>query len=452
MANGHSRVTVVSPDRRVDLALPDSVPVGDLMSALLDLCTDHHDRTNALAWTLRPVGGAGLAWASSLESARVRDGAVLELSPRETPGARSAVEDVRDAAEDALDQSAATWRRADTTTAAVLTLAAVAALVLIKPSLWVTLSGNGVPVSVTAAGGSLWSCVCVARRGLELAAHALLAVGLAWTGAVVLVATAPTVLVSPVLTPASRAALTATAVLGAAIVVTWAVPRLAAWSAAAVVVFGAGLGWTVMDLAGRSTVEAIALGTVLGVLSLGIAPRASLAAGGLAQLDYLVRTRGAVDPDTVATTFARSRALLTGALVAASVLTAAGTVALELAGAPLQLAQAAAVAGCLILRSRAFSQFTHVMILVSMGTVALMAQLTVDLLEDAPRPTTMGVFALIAAGSVVLTRGGLAVPSDVATARSRRVLDLTESLTVAILIPLLAANLGVLDWVGELVN
>ncbi|MBA3340151.1 MAG: hypothetical protein H0T54_10485, partial [Geodermatophilaceae bacterium] len=39
MANRTSRVTVVSPDRQVDLVLPGSVPVGDLMAQLLDLCT-----------------------------------------------------------------------------------------------------------------------------------------------------------------------------------------------------------------------------------------------------------------------------------------------------------------------------------------------------------------------------------------------------------------------------
>lgn len=452
MANGHSRVTVVSPDRRVDLALPDSVPVGDLMAQLLDLCTDHHDRTGALAWTLRPVGGPGLPWASSLESARVRDGAVLELSPGSTTLTRSAVEDVRDAAEDAVDQSTGRWTSADTTTVAVLTITALAWVVLALPHLWATSSGDGLVMCVAVAGGSLWGCVRVARCGLDVAAHALVAVGLAWSGALVISATAPAALALPTLTPANRAVLTAAAVVGAAVVVTWVVPRLAAWSAAALVVFVAALGWAAMDLAGRSTDEAVALGTVLGVLSLGIAPRASLAAGGLAQLDYVVRTRGCVDPGTVAATFVRSRAFLTGSLIAVSGLTAAGSVRLDFAGAPLEVAQAAAIAGCLIFRSRAFSQFPHVMILVVLGTVALVAQLTADLVEDFPRPTTIVVFVLIAAGSVVLARGGLATPSDVAAARSRRVLDVTESLMVAALIPLLATNLGVLDWVRDLVN
>ncbi|MDQ4039437.1 MAG: type VII secretion integral membrane protein EccD [Actinomycetota bacterium] len=443
----------MSPDRRVDLALPDSVPVGDLMAQLLDLCTDHHDRTGALAWTLRPVGGTGLAWASSLATARVRDGAVLELTPRSTTRSLSTVEDVRDATEDAVDQGTGRWTSAQTATVAVLTSTTLAWVVLVIPHLWVTSSGNGLPVCAAVGGGALWAGVRVAGRGFDVAAHALIAVGLAWIGALVIAATGPAAAVLSTLTPANRAALTAAAVVGAAVVVTRVMPGLAVWSAAAVVIFVAALGWAVTDLAGGSPDEAIALGTVLGVLSLGIAPRTSLAAGGLAQLDYVVRTRGCVDPGLLAATFARSRALLTGSLIAVSGLTAAGSVRLEhSAGSALQVAQAAAIAACLILRSRAFSQRAHVMIMVVPGTAALLAQLTSDLVEHSPRPTTLVGLALITAGSVGLARASLTTPSDVTAARSRRLLDVIEWMIVAALVPLLAANLGVLEWVRELVT
>lgn len=452
MANGHSRVTVVSPDRRVDLSLPGSVPVGDLMAQLLDLCTDHHDRTGALAWTLRPVGGTGLAWASSLESARVRDGAVLELCPRSNAAAQSTVEDVRDATEDAVDQTEGTWSRRDTTTIAVLTLAVLASILLALPNLWAASSGNGVPMAIATAGALLWGCVSVVRRELILAAHALLAVGLAWTGALVLAATAPGSLAAATLTPATRAALTGVAVLGATAVVAWTAPRLTDWSAAAAVAFGAALVWAAMDLAGRSVDDAIAVGTVLGVLSLGVLPRAALAAGGLAGLDYVVRTHGGVDPGAVVATFARSRALLTGALLATAGLTAAGAVRLEFVGSSMQVAQATVIAGCLVLRARAFSQFLHVLTLVLAGTGALLVQLTADLVDATPRLSTIAILGLVLAWAAVLAHGGLTTRNDVAGARSRRLLDIAESLTVATLIPLLAGNLGVLDWVRELVN
>lgn len=452
MANGHSRVTVVSPDRRVDLSLPGSVPVGDLMAHLLDLCTDHQDRTRALAWMLRPVGGAGLTWASSLDSARVRDGAILELCPRSGAAAQSIVEDVRDATEDAVDQTVGTWRRQDTTTMAVLILAVLAGIVLALPTLWAATSGSGVPIAIALAGALLCGCLSAARRGLAVAAHVLLATGLAWVGAIVIVATAPGALVADPLTSATRAALAGVAILGSAAFVARAVPRLVAWSAAAAVTFGAALGWACTELVGRSVDEAIAVGTVLGILTLGVLPRTCLAAGGLAGLDYVVRTHGGVDPAAVAATFGRSRALLTGALIAMAGLTAAGAIRLELAGSSVQVAQAAAIAGCLILRARAFTQFLHVLTLVLAGVTALLVQLTADLVGGQPRLGTVATLGLVLIWAGVLARGGLSARDDVTGARSRRLLDATEALAVATLIPLMAASLGVLQWVRELVN
>lgn len=452
MANGHSRVTVVSPDRQVDLCLPGSVPVGDLMTQLLDLCTDHRDRTAALVWMLRPVGGTGLAWASSLDSARIRDGAILELFPRSSAPAQSIVEDVRDATEDAVDQTVGTWRPRDTTTMAVLILAVLAGIVLALPTLWTTSSGSGVPMPAAIAGALLWGCLAAARRELTVAAHVLLAIGLAWIGGFVLVATAPGALVADLLTPASRAALAGAAILGSAALVARAAPGLVAWSAASAVTFGAALGWAGTDLIGRSVDEAIAVGTVLGILTLGVLPRACLAAGGLAGLDYVVRTRGGVAPDAVVATFARSRALLTGALLAMAGLTAAGAIRLEMAGSSVQVAQAAAIACCLLLRSRAFTQFLHVLALVLTGVTAVLVQLTADLIGGQPRLSTVAALGLILIWAGVLARGGLSARNDVSGARSRRLLDVTEALAVATLIPLMAANLGVLQWVRELVN
>lgn len=447
MGNGLSRVTVISADRRMDLALPDAVPVGELMPQLLELCTDHDDRTQAVTWMLRPLGGTGLGWASTLESARVRDGAILELCPRSAPTACSLVEDVRDATEDAVDRTVGIWSRRNTATMAMLTLAALAIVLLGLPYVWTASSGNGIPTAGMMAALAIWGSVTVQRKGLDVAAHVLLAVGLAWTGALVMTATA-----ASGLTQGTRTGLTCAAILSAAHVATWAVPRFAAWSASAAAAFCVGLGWAALDLAGRSTQDAIAVGSVLGVLILGVLPRASLAAGGLAGLDYAVRTHGGVAPATVASTFERSRALLTGALLTIAVLTAAGSVQLGRGDSPLQLVLAAAIAVCLLLRARAFTQFVHVLALVLAGTCALLLQAISDLIDGLVQPTTLVILGAVAAASTILTGSSLSPANDVAGARSRRLLDTAESLAVASLIPLLAANLGVVDWVGRLVG
>ena len=445
-------MTVVSPDRQVDLSLPGSVPLSDLIGQLLQLCTDHDDRSAPVVWTLRPLGGSTLALTSTLQSAQIRDGAVLELYPRSERTLPTRVEDVRDATEDAVDQTVGSWSRRDSTTAALLTLSGLAVVLLARPDLWAGSSGDGLPVAAGAAGALLWAAVRVARQDLLVAAHGLLAAGLAWAGALALTATTPSLVTSASLPAASRAALCAAAVLTAAAIVSWAVPRLAAWVAAAAVCLFATLGWAGMELIGRGPEQTVAFGCVVGVLGLGILPRASLAAGGLAGLDYLVRTRGRVDPAAVVTAFARSRSLLNGALLASAALTAAGAVWLAHAASPMEVALAAAVTCCLMLRARAFSQFLHVSALVLAGIGALLGQLISELTYDEPRLTTIPVLLLTALACVLLGRSGMSAPNDVAVARSRRLFDVAESLSVATLIPLLAGNLGVLDWVRGLVS
>lgn len=446
MANGLSRVTVVSPDRRMDVTLPGSVPIGELLPQLLQLCTDHADRTRAVAWTLRPVGGNGLRWASTLESARVRDGAILELSPRSVP-ASSVVEDLRDAIEDAGAAAMRIWSRRDTVTAAALTLAAVAALVLGLPHTW-TAGGVGLAVAATIASAAIWGSNSLQRKGFWFAAHAFFVVGLAWTGAgVMIAATAATTLPA-----ASRTGLAGATVACAAIGITCAIPRFAIWSASAMVAFGAGIGWAAIDLAGWPAQDAVAAGTVIGVLMLGVLPRACLGAGGLAGLDYVVRTRGCVERATVTRAFERSRALLGGALFSTAALTAVGSVYLGSEGSQMQLAQSITVAVSLMLRARAFTQVPHVMTLVLAGVGALLVLLISGLVEPAPDVITIVGLGMVVTVAAILAQSSLAPANDVAAARARRLLDMAESVAVAALVPMLASNLGVLDWVLRMVN
>lgn len=467
MPGRSSQVTVISPDRRVDLSLPSSVPVGELLAQLLDVCTDHHDRNVAVSWILRPVGGGALSWASTLDAARVLDGAVLELSPGSESRGPARLDDVRDAVEDVVDETAGAWSRRHGTTMATLILAALATLLLARPDLWASSSENAIALSLSAVLALLFGGLAFAKRDLTIASHALVAVGLVWTGALALAVTATpapdagradpaglasSALAASSLPPGPRAAVCALTVVIAALALSRASPRLTAWPAAVTVALLAALAWAGLDVAGASLDDAVAVTGVLGVLSLGVLPRVSLAAGGLAQLDYRVRTEGSIEPTVVSATFARSRRLLTGCLSATAVLIAIASVQLSFAGTPVQRGLGAAIACCLLLRARAFSQFQHVLTLVLAGTGALLTQLGWDLIwGDPDLPTYLGLLILLG-GAAVLLRGGVSAPNDVGRARTRRMLDVAESLAVATLMPLLAADLGVLDWVRELVG
>src|SRR5688572_5012077 len=81
---GLARVTVATPKRRVDVALPETVPLGELLPHLLrhagDGLADEGEQHGG--WALRRSTGGLLDTKRSLAMQAVRDGEVLHLVPR----------------------------------------------------------------------------------------------------------------------------------------------------------------------------------------------------------------------------------------------------------------------------------------------------------------------------------------------------------------------------------
>ncbi|MBO0869493.1 MAG: type VII secretion integral membrane protein EccD, partial [Micromonosporaceae bacterium] len=127
--SGLSRVTVVAPRMRVDLALPSDVPFADLLPTLLghagaDLGDDPAARDG---WTLSRLGGAPLDSSYSPAQLDVRDGELLYLRPRGDEAPAAVFDDVVDAVATAARQRAGAWE-GSTTRAFGLTLGALALL------------------------------------------------------------------------------------------------------------------------------------------------------------------------------------------------------------------------------------------------------------------------------------------------------------------------------------
>lgn len=82
-STGLARVTISSPQRRVDVALPDGVPLAELLPDLLahagEGLADDGERHGG--WLLRRGDGTALTTVAPLASQGVRDGAVLHLVP-----------------------------------------------------------------------------------------------------------------------------------------------------------------------------------------------------------------------------------------------------------------------------------------------------------------------------------------------------------------------------------
>src|SRR5689334_21665708 len=93
---GVSRVTVVAPNTRVDLALPTDVALADLLPTVLryageDLADDPSARHG---WVLSRMGGPPLPVDQSPAQLDVRDGEVLYLRPRGSEFAEPIFDDV----------------------------------------------------------------------------------------------------------------------------------------------------------------------------------------------------------------------------------------------------------------------------------------------------------------------------------------------------------------------
>lgn len=461
MSSATSRVTIVSRDRRMDLTLPDAVAIGELMPQLVQCCVAAVDRHSPVVWMLRPVGGAELRPTSTLRSAKVRDGTILELCQCAAAAPNSLVEDVRDVVEDAVDETMRIWGRRDSTTLSVLTVAALGASLAIMmvfwPDVWSGRTGIAIPLTAMVAAGAVWSAIGLQRRSFGVSAHALLLTGLVWTGVLVLVATVATATDGNRPSSGVLAAATGAVVGAVAAGVTRATPGFASWVAASAVVLGLGFSWAAAELADRSVRDWLAMAAVTGVLTVGILPRACLAAGGLPALDHLARTTGGAARPEVVAVHTRAQAYLTGALLTTAIATAFASAALSVRGSPMQVATAAAVSMCLVLRSRAFTRFTHVLTLVVSGVGSVVVASILNLLDsgagEAPTSSTaLLALGIVFGGSAVCAATGLLASSEVAAARGRRLLDGAESVAVTSLLPLLAACLGAFDWVAGLVD
>jgi WXG100 protein secretion system (Wss), protein YukD len=74
-----SAVTVHATGHRVDVVLPNTVPIAELTPAIAELCGSYDDDARPAAWTLSRVGQAPLSLSATLADAAVADGEVLHL-------------------------------------------------------------------------------------------------------------------------------------------------------------------------------------------------------------------------------------------------------------------------------------------------------------------------------------------------------------------------------------
>lgn len=443
MTTTYCRVTVVSGNRHVDLALPSVLPVSDVVPQILRFCSpgDRPDRPSA--WTLARLGGSSISLEHSLADAGVLDGDVLELRSVEASPRPAYVEDVRDAIEDAVDESGGQWRtetsRGFILVVSAIGLALMALLSFARRPDQPQLIAGGILVAVLAVACGWWPTA----RKLPVPTQLVLAAGCLWGGvAGWLIGTSlggkPPVALAAGLVTALLVA------IAARVVTALAMPHvagLAMLTGAAVIAAVAGQLWQPL------TPERI--DAVLAILVIGVLPRVSVSVGGLATADYRVRKSTLITQQDLADRVRQSSALLFGAVLGAAIVGSLAGVVLANSESLWDRLLGLAVGLSLLLRSRVFSQILHLTPLRIAGSVVLAVQAL--RLAELPqvRPWSVALAGVAVAALIAIS----ALPlSDITGARVKRVLNWTETVVVVVMIALAAASVGLYDIVAKMMN
>jgi type VII secretion integral membrane protein EccD len=438
----------------VDLALPVTVPLADLLPAMLRMAGEELADAGSAhgGWALQRLGEPALDTAADLAELGLRDGETLHLRPRRAALQAADYDDVADAVDAALGHRSGRWSPAAARTCALsaaAALAAAGALVLLR-------SGPPWPVPAIAAGGAALALISAAgvlsrAWGDATAATVVAVAGLpyAFLAGTLLQAGAPH---PDAFGAAQLLSGSGVLALAATLALTWVgdgtLPLLGA-----VVVALCGVLGGVADRWTTAAGAAAIVVTVLVVLA-PVVPGAAYRAARL-PLPFIPSTAEELraEPDPVAAQKLLDRVvqadrIMTGLTAGAAIATAVG-LAVEARGtgwAPPVLVLVAALA--LLLRARLFTGLHQRIWLLSGGTAGVvMAAVAVG------NRAGGGAVGLVV---VLLLAAALTVAVAMRPAGRRyapfwpRLADIAELLVVATVVPIALQVLGVYGYVRSL--
>lgn len=456
MGEDFTRVTVISPTRRIDLALPSNIALGEVLPNIVSFSGYEPGsvQESVHSWVLQRVGDDPLDPNKLVSSLNIRDGEILHLRQRGAAMPDAAFDDVVDAVATATSTIPAwTPKHSRRLTLAVLTavLGGVPLLLLLLRAAtrgWERsdLIGGVVTLGVALAAGI--AAIVASRAFGQFAVAATLAwtaVGLAGLGALFTVPPVPQPQVAALIAFAALLAVSATMGL-AARVHSYGMLAAVLTSLMAVIVTMA------MVLMPTRVVEIAAIAAAVVLVLMAALPQLSYQ---IAQIAMPVLPAGAeqlMADDQPLQSDIVSRAIMADKLLASFITAAVATIAIFLVpvvqrGQWADLCLGAAVALALLLRARGFvGLYQRLVILVGgIGTGAL------TLIEFGGQTST-GWISLAVAGSVIVIASTALVAY--ATRGYNRILspswgrlgDIVEWIAVMAVIPLVLAVLDVYSF------
>ncbi|SEC35835.1 type VII secretion integral membrane protein EccD [Streptomyces sp. 2131.1] len=457
---GFRRVTVVTPDSRVDVALPEDIAAADVWPEILRLTGPVGAPTAPPGHHLVRLDGTVLDGARTLAAQRVLDGELLTLRPFAASLPPPVFDDVTDAIASAAGRDRHLW--SDDLLRGAAPAAGTLLLLLAALVLWradpLRHDMHGPPGAVAGIAGLLLITVAGVRARVYADRVTAVALGL---GALPLVLLAGSGLIAP---DPDRGAGRLQFLLGCATVLvvsaalTALAPRADAPFAGAAFLSGAGglaAFAAILTEASATATAAVCVPAALGLIAFlpGLSARFARLPTGYA------RPRPAGPPDDedtdpeadagpVDTRFVADRArrgheLLLGLAGGCAGLAAAAAAVLGASGDTWGRLLALAAGLALLLRARLFRYTAQVVCLLVAGIGSLAALVTGLALAagPAPHPRTTALCAALVACAVLLTAAGATVPRKGLSPFWGRFLDLAESALLLSLVPLCLAVL-----------
>ena len=457
VSGGLARVTVAAPTRRVDVALPEAVPVAELLPTLLrhageglaDEAQDHG------GWVLRRADGTLVDPARSLAAQELRDGEVLHLVPRREEWPELDYDDVVDAIARSARERSRSWgstatRRSGISGAAAVLLLAVLTALSTGPD-WGRAGGVTLGLGVVALVTSAVLARAVGDAGAAVVFGVLAMVATAVGAGVVGLGSSALDQVGPAQVVAGSIAL-----LVVALLVLGVVSVHAQYPVAGVVV--GVLGAVAGLVASTDVVDLLDAAALLLAVVVALVPVAPLAAVRLGKVpmpvlprttEELLTDQPQVPRARVAARVRRSDELLTGMLGGTTVLAVVAMAVLVRDGRSSALALVALVAGAALLRARLFPAVRHRLPLLVAGGAGA-ALLGAAALELAPATRLAVVVPVLVLVAVVVLAAGLRFRDRAPSPYLGRVADVLDVLVVLAVVPVACLVVGLYGYVRGL--
>lgn len=449
MITGLVRVTVVTPQRRIDLALPEQVSVAEVLPGLLAKAGEHLADQGVPdgGWVLRRSDGTELTLGRTLGAHRIRDGELLHLVPRRTEWPELEYDDLVDAVATGSGRFGTLWTVWHTRMAGLGFGAAAGGLGLI--GVW-----RSGPPWPGVAGWALLAAGVLVLAGVLLSR----ALGDAAAGAVAGVLAMPYGFAGGAMLLAGDRAIgdlgSAQLLTGSAALMLVGIGGLvgivdrAAWFSAAIFagLFGIVAGWlSTTDALDATEVAAIMAGALLIVIP-GLPPMALRL--GRVPTPTLPRTTADLvrdDPQpprpAVYGSVLRAAALLSGMLAACCLVIGIATVVMARAGTMSSGILVGLVITGLLLRARSYP-VTRQRLMLLTAAAAAAAALAIDrLMLDDDTPFLIAIPVLLGAAALLILCG-LRYSTRVPSPYLGRYAELLEVAVVLAVVPVVCAVLG----------